>query len=306
MRPYDKFCHSERPVRFLFLSRPGTDPACYQARMPCRLRALILFLVIAGFQAAAAPLSLSDEDIFVATVDACSQMPADEIKKAWRDLWDPLNGAWTPSKRFNELLESVTNQSLAETYTQFRYASQTDLLQTISRNTGYRQALDECYGNDINAMARFNQILERHDRAGKFIGAGTQVASFAISGAVFAALPRGAALMIAAIGLASKGYVITNHMLIVYQIDAEVRKCEKATHQSDEECRRQMAAAALNQLLKQSRDADLSMAEMRESHQKYIDQLEAELKSDPTEQRKVKIKKALAIYRDIMKSLQKP
>jgi hypothetical protein len=48
------------------------------------------------------------------------------------------------------------------------------------------------------------------------------------------------------------------------------------------------------------------MAEMRESHQKYIDQLEAELKSEPTEQRKIKIEKALAIYRDIMKSFHQP
>lgn len=144
-----------------------------------------VFLTTAATTAHASGEIIDFAEIYPATLEACSKMPAEELTRHGAK-WDEYYAGKFPSGRMNRILMQLVHESLKEGFSEFRLQDQTALMYGFTHSSDFLTAVDTCYSGNEQAKNAFIFLVKNRDRTGKFVAAGAHVVT--ALGGMFAAL----------------------------------------------------------------------------------------------------------------------
>lgn len=114
-------------------------------------------------------------EVYVATYDACSKMPADTLTQ--RGLkWDEYWAGKFPSQKMNKILGRLARESIHAANEDFNFTQETGASFSLVRSPEFLSALDRCYLTNQAAKSEFIRLVRQRDKAGKTIAIAGQAA----------------------------------------------------------------------------------------------------------------------------------
>lgn len=132
----------------------------------------IIFLILFCFSLSSYAVDLTESGLYRTTKSACSQVKVTDLHNLNADK---LRAGIFPSAEFTNLLNYLHRGGVKNTFKEQKF-NPDPTVNFITHNSGFNQALQECYPNDPGMQAYFHQSVVRADKAGRIVGTSALVA----------------------------------------------------------------------------------------------------------------------------------